>query len=68
MYFNSKQASLRVFRTCIGTMDEFFRHLMLKQDIIGKVFSILLQTNGKNNMLNSACLEFFEYIRKVIVY
>jgi protein phosphatase 4 regulatory subunit 3 len=58
-------ASLRVFRTCIGTKDEFYRRLLLKQDAFGPIFTVLLSTEGRANLLNSACLEFFEFIKKV---
>lgn len=49
----------------MGTNDEFYRRLLLKQDSFGPIFTMLLETKGQNNVLNSACLEFFDYIRKV---
>ncbi|KAJ3322231.1 Platinum sensitivity protein [Boothiomyces sp. JEL0866] len=56
-------SALRVFRVCLGTNDEFYRRLLIKQDIFGKIFVCILATEGKNNLLNSACLELFESIR-----
>ncbi|KAJ3272131.1 Platinum sensitivity protein [Terramyces sp. JEL0728] len=56
-------SSLRVFRVCLGTNDEFYRRLLMKQDVFGKIFACILSTEGRNNLLNSACLELFESIR-----
>ena len=62
-------AALRFIRACIGTKDYeiVFRHFISKEkDIFGHVVRALLATNEKDNLINSACLEFFEFIRKVI--
>ena len=71
LLFHSKRvylrvAALRVFRQCLGTNDEFYRRLLIKKDVFGPIVKLLLGTNGKNNLLNSACLEFFEFIKKVL--
>lgn len=58
-------AALGVFRTCLNLNDEFYRRLLMKQQVFGRVLTCLLETNGKNNLLNSACLEFFDLILKV---
>lgn len=58
-------AVLRVFRVALGLNDEFYRRLLINQEVIGKILTCLLDTDGKNNLLNSACLEFFEYVRTV---
>ncbi|KAJ3346188.1 Platinum sensitivity protein, partial [Kappamyces sp. JEL0680] len=52
-------ASLRVFRLALGLNDEFYRRLLMKQEVLGKVLQCLVDTQAKNNLLNSACLEFF---------
>ncbi|KAI8910247.1 component of IIS longevity pathway SMK-1-domain-containing protein [Gorgonomyces haynaldii] len=62
-----KLSALRVFRSCVGLNDEFYRRLLLKQDIFGKILHLTIETEGKYNLLNSACLEFFEYIRKQMI-
>ncbi|CAG8455223.1 16622_t:CDS:10 [Funneliformis mosseae] len=61
-----KLAALRFIRACIGTKDEMlYSHFINKgKDIFGYVVRALLDTNGKDNLINSACLEFFEFIRK----
>ena len=60
-----KLAALRVLRISLGTKDEFYRRLLIKLDVFGPIFRTLLDTGGRYNVLNSACLEFFDFIRKV---
>ncbi|RIA89944.1 component of IIS longevity pathway SMK-1-domain-containing protein [Glomus cerebriforme] len=62
-----KLAALRFIRACIGTKDYeiVYRHFINKEkDIFGHIVRALLATKGKDNLINSACLEFFEFIRK----
>lgn len=60
--------ALRFFRTCIGLNDEFYIRYLVKHNVAQHVVDLLLSTNNKNNLLNSACIEFFEYIRHVSNY
>ncbi|KAF9384342.1 Platinum sensitivity protein [Podila verticillata] len=55
--------ALRFFRTCIGLNDDFYVRYLIKHNVAQHVVDLLLSTNNKNNLLNSACIEFFEYIR-----
>ncbi|KAH9248265.1 hypothetical protein BASA81_014111 [Batrachochytrium salamandrivorans] len=57
-------SALRVLRTCIGTNDHFYYRVLIQADVFGLVFAALLVTKGKPNLFNSACLEFFEAVRK----
>ncbi|KAJ3350612.1 AP-1 complex subunit beta-1 [Entophlyctis luteolus] len=57
-------AALRVFRTCFGMKDEFYNRHLLKHDIFSSILQCFLDTGGKYNLLNSACLDVFEFIRK----
>ncbi|ORX94442.1 DUF625-domain-containing protein [Basidiobolus meristosporus CBS 931.73] len=59
-----KLGVLRFFRTCIGLRDEFYNRFIVKHDLFKPVVDLLLATEGKNNLMNSACLELFEFIRK----
>jgi protein phosphatase-4 regulatory subunit 3 len=61
-------AALRLFKTCLALNDEFYRRLLIKQEIVGKIAECLISTNGKNNLLNSACLEFFQLILNVRIF
>ncbi|KAG0246886.1 Platinum sensitivity protein [Mortierella sp. GBA43] len=55
--------ALRFFRTCIGLNDEFYLRYLIKHNIFQHIVDTLLSTNNKNNLLNSACLELFDFIR-----
>ncbi|KAG0289119.1 Platinum sensitivity protein, partial [Dissophora globulifera] len=55
--------ALRFFRTCIGTSDDFYLRYIVKQNTMRHIVDALLSTHNKNNLLNSACIEFFDYIR-----
>ncbi|KAI8800995.1 component of IIS longevity pathway SMK-1-domain-containing protein [Cladochytrium replicatum] len=57
-------SALRVLRKCVGMKDEFYNRYLLKNDVFGPVLSAFEETKGRNNLLNSACLELFEFIRK----
>ncbi|KAF8940168.1 Platinum sensitivity protein [Dissophora ornata] len=57
------EAALRFFRTCIGLNDEFYHRYLIKHNIIQHIVDALLSTHNKNNLLNSACIEFFDFIR-----
>ncbi|KAJ3111402.1 hypothetical protein HK100_002698 [Physocladia obscura] len=59
-----KLAALRVFRTCIGMKDEFYNRHLLKHDIFSAILQCFRDTGGKYNLLNSACLDVFDFIRK----
>ncbi|KAG0265149.1 Platinum sensitivity protein [Mortierella polycephala] len=48
--------------TCIAN-DEFFHRHLVKQNVIQQIVELLLSTNNRNNLLNSACIEFFDFIR-----
>ncbi|KAI1320357.1 Platinum sensitivity protein [Mortierella claussenii] len=56
-------SALRFFRTCIGMNDEFYHRYLIKHNIIQHIVDTLLSTHNKNNLLNSACIEFFDFIR-----
>ncbi|KAK9718188.1 Platinum sensitivity protein, variant 2 [Basidiobolus ranarum] len=60
-----KLGALRFFRTCIGLKDEFYNRFIVKHDLFRPIVDLFLATDGKNNLTNSACLELFEFIRKV---
>ncbi|KAL1931324.1 hypothetical protein VTP01DRAFT_10461 [Rhizomucor pusillus] len=59
-----KLAGLRVFRACVGMADEFYNRNLIKHNTFEPIIRQLLDTNGKYNLLNSACLEMLEFIRR----
>jgi protein phosphatase-4 regulatory subunit 3 len=57
--------ALKFYRTCIGLQDDFYNRQICKTHMFGPIIQIIIDTMPKNNLLNSACLEFFEFIRRV---
>lgn len=58
-------AALRFFRTCIALSDEFYNRNLIKHNVFEPTIRVLLDTDGRDCLLNSACLELLEFIRKV---
>lgn len=38
---------------------------MIKNKLFGPILNIVIETMPRDNLLNSACLEFFEFIKRV---
>ncbi|OAQ27146.1 DUF625-domain-containing protein [Linnemannia elongata AG-77] len=55
--------AIKFFRTCLGLEDDYFNRILIKNKVIHGIVSVLQDTNGKNDLLNSVCLEFFSFIR-----
>lgn len=55
---------LKIFKSCLNKKDEFYDRALIKNSIIDSVvLKILINQNGRDNLVSSACLEFFENIR-----
>lgn len=59
--------AIKFFRTCLGLEDDYFNRILIKNKVIHGVVGMLVDTNGKNDLLNSVCLEFFSFIRDVSI-
>ncbi|ORY98013.1 component of IIS longevity pathway SMK-1-domain-containing protein [Syncephalastrum racemosum] len=59
-----KLAALRVIRACVGTRDDFYIRNLINHNVFEPTIRVLLDTDGRDNLLNSACLELLDYIRK----
>eukprot|EP01122_Echinamoeba_exundans_P012125 TRINITY_DN5011_c0_g1_i1.p1 TRINITY_DN5011_c0_g1~~TRINITY_DN5011_c0_g1_i1.p1 ORF type:complete len:867 (+),score=172.56 TRINITY_DN5011_c0_g1_i1:151-2751(+) len=57
-------ASLRFFRSLIGTSDKFYCKHIVKENLFAPIVDIFLQYEGRYNLINSAVLELFAFIRK----
>lgn len=44
--------------------DEFYVKLVAEKQVLGPILDVLLLTLPRDNLLSSACLDIFEYIRK----
>ncbi|KAK9464030.1 component of IIS longevity pathway SMK-1-domain-containing protein [Lipomyces oligophaga] len=58
-----KLAALRCFRQCLSTNDEFYYRFLMSNKLFGPIIKMTSVIALKNNLLSSACLEFFEFIR-----
>ena len=57
-------AALRFFRTCVGLKDEFYNRYIVKNKCFEPVIAQLLLHQLRDNLIHSAILELFEFIRK----
>jgi protein phosphatase-4 regulatory subunit 3 len=57
-------AALKFFRNLIGLQDEFYNQQMMQEGLFEPVLDIVIETMPRDNLLNSACLEFFDFIRR----
>ena len=55
--------ALKFFRKIIGLKDEFYNRYIIKFDLISYVVDAFVKNGLKHNMLNSAVLELFEFIK-----
>ncbi len=58
-------AALKYFRTCIGLHDEFHNRQIIHNRLFEPILNIVYETMPKDNLLNSVCLELFEFIKRV---
>ena len=58
-------AALRFFRACLAKTDEFFNRYLVKHDLFLPVLELAQEEAGRDNLLSSACLDFFEFLRVV---
>lgn len=57
-------AALKFFRTCVGLQDEFYNRQIMQYHIFEPILNIVYETMPRDNLLNSACLELFEFIKR----
>ncbi|KAF7560516.1 hypothetical protein G7046_g3632 [Stylonectria norvegica] len=56
--------AIRFLRSLIGLQDEFYTKHITEKHVIEPVLDVLIATMPRDNLLSSASLEFFEYIKK----
>ncbi|OJJ48256.1 hypothetical protein ASPZODRAFT_62311 [Penicilliopsis zonata CBS 506.65] len=59
-----KLTALKFFRTLISLQDTFYQALMTHNNTFGLILDIVHETMPRDNLLNSACLELFEFIKR----
>ncbi|KAI8094717.1 component of IIS longevity pathway SMK-1-domain-containing protein [Thamnidium elegans] len=63
-YAYIKLVALKFFRTCISLADDFYNRNLTKHNIFEPTIRVLLDTDSRDCLLNSACLDLLEFIRK----
>ncbi|KAI0132308.1 component of IIS longevity pathway SMK-1-domain-containing protein [Xylariales sp. AK1849] len=59
-----KLVAVRFLRHLIAMQDEFYVKHLAEKKVIGPILDVLDETMPRDNLLSSACLEFFEHIKK----
>ncbi|KAJ5908277.1 hypothetical protein N7495_000959 [Penicillium taxi] len=59
-----KLVALKFFRTLISLQDTFYQALMTHNNTFGLILDIVYESMPRDNLLNSACLELFEFIKR----
>ncbi|KUJ14399.1 DUF625-domain-containing protein [Mollisia scopiformis] len=59
-----KLTALKFFRNLVGLQDEFYNQQMTQAKLFEPILNIVVETMPRDNLLNSACLELFEFIKK----
>jgi protein phosphatase-4 regulatory subunit 3 len=59
-----KLTALKFFRTLVGLQDTFYLAQMTHHNIFELILNIVYETMPRDNLLNSACLELFEFIKR----
>ncbi|RDW61512.1 DUF625-domain-containing protein [Coleophoma crateriformis] len=59
-----KLTAMKFFRNLVGLQDEFYNSQLMQDHLFKPILDIVIETMPRDNLLNSACLELFEYIKK----
>ncbi|KAL8968517.1 MAG: hypothetical protein Q9183_002426 [Haloplaca sp. 2 TL-2023] len=59
-----KLTALKFFRTCIGLQDDYYVQQMTRNFLFEPILDVVYATMPRDNLLNSVCLELFEYIKR----
>ncbi|KAF4592538.1 suppressor of Mek1 [Ophiocordyceps camponoti-floridani] len=57
-------AAIRFFRHLIGNQEEFYMKHLTEKNVLGPILNVVVETQPRDNLLSSASLELFDYIRK----
>ena len=59
-----KLIALKWFKTCISLQDEFHNRQLVQNRLFEPILNIVFETMPKDTLLNSACLDLFEHIKR----
>ena len=61
-------AALRLCRKVVGLKDDSYNHYIVKHDLFAPIVKTLVTNGDRYNMVNSAILEMFEFIKSVSIH
>ncbi|KAI4086098.1 MAG: hypothetical protein LQ344_007851 [Seirophora lacunosa] len=59
-----KLTALKFFRSCIALQDDYYIQQMTRNFLFEPILNILYDTMPRDNLLNSVCLELFEFVKR----
>ena len=59
-----KLTALKFFRTCVSLQDQFYANQITQNNTFDLILDIVIETMPRDNLLNSACLDLFEFIKR----
>ncbi|MCJ1353768.1 MAG: Platinum sensitivity protein [Icmadophila ericetorum] len=59
-----KLTALKFFRTAISLQEKFYNEQIMDNKLFEPILDIVYSTMPRDNLLNSACLELFEFIKR----
>jgi len=65
IFFLHPAAALRLLRHMVGLKDEIYNRYIINGDLFKPVVDAFIANGNRYNLLNSALIELFEYIRLV---
>ena len=63
--FVMSAAALRFCRRIVGLKDEFYNRYIVRDNLLAPIVKAFIANGRRYNLLNSAMIEFFEYLRAV---
>lgn len=57
-------SALRFFRACLSSNNQYTNRHFIKIDLYALILSTIENEKGRDNLVSSACLEFFEFMKK----
>jgi len=58
---------VRFYKTLIGMKDDFYDRHLEKHNSLEPLVDLLIRNGNRYNLLNSALLELFDFIKKVTI-
>lgn len=56
---------MKLIRILIAMRDAHFEKYLIRKNLLEPILDLVIETMPRDNLLNSACLEFFEFIKRV---